>query len=126
MFTLAANPELVDILRQEATGVTASHKWSKASMSQLTKLDSFLRENMRFYSFTPCLCPFASFAERSLTTITSCFGTHCYEMPHLLRWDYGAYRDTGCSPHGSSPWRSGVLRPGGGVPSIPVCERLRS
>ncbi|KAG6856027.1 hypothetical protein H0H87_008208 [Tephrocybe sp. NHM501043] len=47
LYHLAAHPEFVDDLRDEIEAVTTNEGWSKASMGELRKLDSFLKESQR-------------------------------------------------------------------------------
>lgn len=54
LYTLAANPQYMVPLREEVETVIRKHGWSKAAMTDMLKLDSFLKETMRVYSFVPC------------------------------------------------------------------------
>lgn len=47
MFSLAADPDLAGVLREEAEAVTKLEGWTKNALSKMYKLDSFLRENQR-------------------------------------------------------------------------------
>ncbi|KAJ7247865.1 cytochrome P450 [Mycena haematopus] len=47
-YTLAANLEYVQPLREEIESVVRSEGWTKAAMGKLVKLDSFLKESSRF------------------------------------------------------------------------------
>ncbi|KAE9393366.1 cytochrome P450 [Gymnopus androsaceus JB14] len=47
LFRLAGNPELVQILREEVEPIIKELGWSKATMGQMKKLDSFMKETQR-------------------------------------------------------------------------------
>ncbi len=47
LFWLAGHPEWAAILREEVKHVIGLEGWSKASISKLWKLDSFLKESQR-------------------------------------------------------------------------------
>ncbi|CAL1702631.1 unnamed protein product [Somion occarium] len=47
LYYLAANPEYTQPLREEADSVIASEGWTKAAMTNLKKIDGFLRESQR-------------------------------------------------------------------------------
>lgn len=49
LFTLAANPEFIQPMREEVDKVVAEDGWSKAAMQKMRKVDSFLRECQRMY-----------------------------------------------------------------------------
>jgi hypothetical protein len=51
---LATYPEYVQPLREEIETVTDEQGWSKASISKMTKLDSFVKETMRLSQITAC------------------------------------------------------------------------
>lgn len=46
-YRLADNPQCVPALREETEAVVTAERWSKAAMSKMSKLDSFLREFQR-------------------------------------------------------------------------------
>ncbi|EPQ50606.1 cytochrome P450 [Gloeophyllum trabeum ATCC 11539] len=48
LVTLATRPEYVPLLRAEVEDAIQTHGWGKNAMDQLPKLDSFLKESMRF------------------------------------------------------------------------------
>jgi len=50
VFDLVAHPEYIEPLREELKTVKAKHgdKWTKASIAQLRKMDSFIKESQRF------------------------------------------------------------------------------
>lgn len=48
VYDLAARPEYIRPLRDEAEQVIAAEGWTKNGMSKLWKLDSFLKESLRF------------------------------------------------------------------------------
>ncbi|KAF8186872.1 cytochrome P450 [Mycena galopus ATCC 62051] len=48
LYTLAANLQYVQPLREEIESVLRSEGWTKAAMGKLVKLDSFLKESFRF------------------------------------------------------------------------------
>ena len=54
LYHLAARPEFVSPLREEVEKVVAEEGWSKASMQKLRKIDSFLRETLRYRGIDFC------------------------------------------------------------------------
>jgi hypothetical protein len=48
ILNLAAHPEHVAPLREEVTEVVNQHGWTKAALSKMRKVDSFLKESARF------------------------------------------------------------------------------
>jgi hypothetical protein len=52
---LAAHPEYVQPLRQEIKTVIEEEGWSKAAVSKMTKLDSFIKETMRVAPIGACM-----------------------------------------------------------------------
>ena len=55
LYELAAHPEYATPLREEIEAVTEKGGWTKASVMQLRKLDSFIKESIRIHSLTHCL-----------------------------------------------------------------------
>ncbi|PAV15394.1 cytochrome P450 [Pyrrhoderma noxium] len=53
LYHLASRPEFLVPLREEIEWVVAKDGWSKASMQKMRKVDSFLRETLRFRGFNP-------------------------------------------------------------------------
>jgi hypothetical protein len=51
---LATYPEYVQPLREEIETVIQEQGWSKASVSEMTKLDSFVKETMRLSQLAEC------------------------------------------------------------------------
>jgi hypothetical protein len=51
---LATYPEYVQPLREEIETVIQEQGWSKASISEMTKLDSFVKEMMRLSQLVAC------------------------------------------------------------------------
>jgi len=51
LYHLAASPEFVQPLREEAEAIIREEGWSKAAMSKLRKMDSFLKESQRLNGF---------------------------------------------------------------------------
>ncbi|KAJ3571229.1 hypothetical protein NP233_g3894 [Leucocoprinus birnbaumii] len=52
LFDLAARPEYIEPLRQEAYQITESEGWSKSAIAKLYKLDSFIHEAVRYSSLS--------------------------------------------------------------------------
>jgi hypothetical protein len=50
---LATNPEYILPLRQEVAEVVAQHGWTKAALSKMRKVDSFLKESSRYEGIMP-------------------------------------------------------------------------
>ena len=47
MYNLAVHPEYIEPLREEIESIVAKEGWTKASVSKMKKLDSFVKETMR-------------------------------------------------------------------------------
>ena len=47
LYRLLANPEYIELLRQEADTVIAQEGWTKSGMDKMHKIDSFIREVQR-------------------------------------------------------------------------------
>ena len=54
LYNLATYPEYVQPLREEIEAVIQEQGWSKASVTKMTKLDSFVKETMRLSPTTAC------------------------------------------------------------------------
>lgn len=52
LFDLAARPEYIEPLRREAQEITESEGWSKNAIAKLYKMDSFIRESIRYSSLS--------------------------------------------------------------------------
>ncbi|KAF8549777.1 cytochrome P450 [Imleria badia] len=48
LFYLVANPQYIQPLREEVEGIVEKEGWSKAALSKMRKVDSFLKECQRF------------------------------------------------------------------------------
>ena len=48
IYDLAARPECIQPLREEIEPIIAAEGWTKAAMAKMWKLDSFLKECMRY------------------------------------------------------------------------------
>jgi len=51
LYSLATNSQYMALIRDEIETVVRKHGWSKAAMSEMVKLDSFMKETMRFHTF---------------------------------------------------------------------------
>jgi cytochrome P450 len=51
LYELAAHPEIVQPLRKEVETAVEEAGWTKEGISRMRKLDSFLRETLRFSGF---------------------------------------------------------------------------
>ncbi|PAV15395.1 cytochrome P450 [Pyrrhoderma noxium] len=71
LYHLAARPEFVAPLREEVEKVVAEEGWSKASMQKLRKIDSFLRETLRYRGID-----FLTMRRKVLKDYTLSDGTH--------------------------------------------------
>lgn len=63
LYTLAANPEYIQPLRDEVHRVVEERGWTRDSIADLREVDSFLKESMRISSSSrafPALPPFTS------------------------------------------------------------------
>ncbi|KIJ09985.1 hypothetical protein PAXINDRAFT_86692 [Paxillus involutus ATCC 200175] len=47
LYTLAANPQYMQSLREEVESVVETHGWSKGALVKMRKIDSFLKESQR-------------------------------------------------------------------------------
>jgi hypothetical protein len=54
LLDLASHPEYIQPLREEIETVIGAHGISKASMTKLVKVDSFLKESQRVYEAGAC------------------------------------------------------------------------
>ena len=54
LYNLATHPEYVQPLREEIESVIQEHGWRKASVTKMTKLDSFVKETMRLSPVAAC------------------------------------------------------------------------
>jgi hypothetical protein len=50
IFDLAAYPDHISLMREEAEREVATQGWTKAALGNMHKIDSFLRESMRINS----------------------------------------------------------------------------
>jgi len=73
LYNLAAYPEYVSVLREEAQQILCQNggQWTLESMSQLKKMDSFLKESQRHFTATVI-----SFQRKTLKPITLSDGTY--------------------------------------------------
>ncbi|KAI0600758.1 P450 monooxygenase [Biscogniauxia sp. FL1348] len=101
LFDLIANPEYVDVLREEALQILHSNgmRLTKQALSQLVKLDSFIRESVR--SNIQCIVGF----HRLVTApagIELYDGTHIPQGTHLCVAPYSISRDPAIVANGDS------------------------
>lgn len=54
LYDLAANPQYIQPLREEAEKSLTEEGWTKAAMDKMRKVDSFLKESMRLNGFQSC------------------------------------------------------------------------
>ena len=90
LYVLAEKPDLVASLREEVQASVAAHGWTGAALDGMCKLDSLLRETIRFYggnlgeraraiaAFALFLSVFLSFFRESL------HGRRCLQVTVLL------------------------------------------
>ncbi|KAJ3562950.1 hypothetical protein NP233_g9256 [Leucocoprinus birnbaumii] len=52
LLELAARPEYIDALREEAQDITESEGWTKNAVAKMSKLDSFIKESGRYTSMS--------------------------------------------------------------------------
>ncbi|KAH8828968.1 cytochrome P450 [Flagelloscypha sp. PMI_526] len=111
LFDIAANPQYIAPLREEIEAVTQKHGWSKASLGQMRKLDSFMKESQRMWG----LGPLAS-ARRVLKDFTFSNGQvvpagHDISFTaHSIHKDAAHYDE----PHVFRPFRFSDMREGQG------------
>lgn len=53
---LAANPQLIQPLREEVEEIVRQEGWSRAALGKMHKVDSFLRESERMQGFSGSTC----------------------------------------------------------------------
>ncbi|TFK56600.1 cytochrome P450 [Heliocybe sulcata] len=70
LFHLAANPQYIQPLREEVEDIVGREGWSRASLQKMRRIDSFLKESMR-YSAQGCL----SMSRKALKPFTFSDGT---------------------------------------------------
>lgn len=109
LFNLAAHPQYVEPLREEVKGVIDQYGWTRDSVSQLPKMDSFLKESQRV-SCT-CLTPVVRKAMEDImfsdgTTIPT--GTHVAISPPTIFLDDEYYPNS----HEFDPFRFYSMRQG--------------
>nr|BAL05133.1 cytochrome P450 [Phanerodontia chrysosporium] len=71
LYHLAANPEYITPLREEVETAISEEGWTKAAMSRLRKVDSFLRESLRLNGINP-----VSMQRKALKSFTLSDGTY--------------------------------------------------
>lgn len=54
LYHLAAEPQYIQPLREEAEAIVSTEGWSKASVDKMLKLDSFLKETQRVNGIDGC------------------------------------------------------------------------
>jgi cytochrome P450 len=54
LYDLAIHPEYVEEMRQEALNAVAEHGWTKAAMTKMRKVDSFMKESLRLNPSGSC------------------------------------------------------------------------
>ena len=64
------SPEYIEPLREEVESIVKEQGWTKASIFNMRKLDSFLREAQRLHGFTsrkdhPSKCPGSPYTDAS-------------------------------------------------------------
>lgn len=81
LFDLAARPEYVELLREEAQDVLKLNggEWTLESMGQLRKMDSFIKESQRYFSATVI-----TFQRKTLKPITLSDGTYLPANTYLF------------------------------------------
>jgi len=52
LLDLAARPEYIKPLREEAQNITVSEDWTKSTVAKMYKLDSFIKESARLTSLS--------------------------------------------------------------------------
>jgi ent-kaurene oxidase len=81
LFDLAARPDYVKILREEAEDVFEQNngEWTLESMGQLRKMDSFIKESQRYFSATVI-----TFQRKTLKPLTLSDGTYLPANTYLF------------------------------------------
>jgi hypothetical protein len=54
LYNLAANPQYAQPLREEVEAIVEKEGWSRASLSEMRKVDSFLKESIRIDGIDAC------------------------------------------------------------------------
>ncbi|KAE9363515.1 cytochrome P450 [Stipitochalara longipes BDJ] len=81
LFDLAARPKYIELLREEAQNVLTQNgsEWTLESMSQLKKMDSFMKESQRHFTATVI-----TFQRKTLRAITLSDGTYLPANTYLF------------------------------------------
>ncbi|GJE99525.1 cytochrome P450 [Phanerochaete sordida] len=102
LYHLAARPDWIAPLRQEAESAIGEEGWTKNAMSKLVMTDSFLRESQRYNSIVPLTC-----VRKALQPFTLSDGTHipqgtiCVTPAFATHFDDDNYEDAAAF----DPWR---------------------
>ncbi|KAI6037982.1 cytochrome P450, partial [Pisolithus marmoratus] len=88
LFYLAAHPQYVQLLREEVDGVIEEHGWTKETMAQMWKVDSFLVEIEHLEGFT------ASMQRKAMKDLTLSDGTFILKGTHVSVPTYVIHRDS--------------------------------
>ncbi|KZO94422.1 cytochrome P450 [Calocera viscosa TUFC12733] len=101
-YYLAAHPEYATELREEVDERTKEHGWTRESLDQMHKIDSFVKESMRL---TPILV--SSVGRRAMKSITLSDGTSLPKGAHIYANLWGTQHDPALwsDPETFDPWR---------------------
>ncbi|KIP01935.1 hypothetical protein PHLGIDRAFT_26798 [Phlebiopsis gigantea 11061_1 CR5-6] len=107
LYLLAANPHYVHVLREEVETVLNLDGWSKASMQKMRKLDSFLKEILRFYGVTLLFTP-----RKALQDFTFSDGTLIPKGSYICSANTGTHYEglNYAEPYEFKPWRFSEMR----------------
>ncbi|PCH35783.1 cytochrome P450, partial [Wolfiporia cocos MD-104 SS10] len=94
LFHIASQPESIAALREDVLSATRAEGWTRGSINSMWKLDSFLKETLRWQGLS-----IASLRRKALKTVTFSDGTvvpagvHIYAAPAATHRDSTLYED---------------------------------
>jgi len=107
LYVLATFHENAGPMREEVEHVIKEHGWTKAALQLMRKVDSFLREVLRYYSFAAAVMTRKALKDYTLpdgTFVPS--GTFISAASLAMQHDEGNYEDA----HMFKPWRFSDMR----------------
>ncbi|KAF8806841.1 cytochrome P450 [Phlegmacium glaucopus] len=95
LYDLAAYPEYAEPLREEAARVVERDGWTKAAISNMDKIDSFLKESMRVNTISELLMPRIAVEDYTFAQTGTLIprGTFLHVATREAHFDGNAYAD---------------------------------
>ncbi|CCM06932.1 uncharacterized protein FIBRA_09244 [Fibroporia radiculosa] len=110
LYYLAVHPEYVKVLRDEVETVARTHEWTKDAVDRLDKMDSFLKELMRFEGLSTRSMIRTALKDHTLSNGTFIpAGTRLMTTARAIHHDENIYAD----PDVFNPWRFSNMRNAG-------------